>query len=445
MTPRIVLRLGALAVASIAAVAPAAYAQAPDRAPHLFRDGTTAARGADARAAASGMDGIRARRTVRESRMVEIDASLLEGAHADARGAITLNVFPGVDLPVTFERLERRGRNHVLWRGRVGGDHPGSATIVVKDGKVTGAIRAGRDTFMIEALGGGRHAVTRLDHSQYPPDHPPMPARDGNPLLDGAGTSLPPPAPLSGARDLTAALCTALGQQDCLTEIKVVVAYTSAANQRSGGNVANLIDIAVAEANQSYRNSGVNIQLTLAHKYQTAYRESSWTNDLNRFRTAGDRYMEEVHARRVQYAADVAVLVLHNTTACGLASSILAGKASAFAAVHWDCATGYYSFAHEIGHLQGARHNPEADPSIAPYAHGHGYVFPFGSWRTIMAYADNRCPDGSCTRVQYWSNPNVVYPCGTNAAACAPMGTAASHDNARVLNDTSGLISGFIP
>ena len=77
--------------------------------------------------------------------------------------------------------------------------------------------------------------------------------------------------------------------------------------------------------------------------------------------------------------------------------------ATAFAAVHWDCATGYYSFAHEIGHLQSARHDIATDPSTSPYAYGHGYRYEPSSgsrWRTIMAYNCTR----SCPRLNFWSN-----------------------------------------
>ena len=85
--------------------------------------------------------------------------------------------------------------------------------------------------------------------------------------------------------------------------------------------------------------------------------------------------------------ADVAVLVINNASSCGLASSIGSTAATAFAAAHWDCVTGYYSFAHEIGHLQSARHDPATDPTNSPYAYGHGYQYTASPrWRTIMAY-----------------------------------------------------------
>ena len=73
--------------------------------------------------------------------------------------------------------------------------------------------------------------------------------------------------------------------------------------------------------------------------------------------------------------ADVAVLVVTNNAYCGLASGIGSTAPTAFAEVYWDCATGYYSFGHEVGHLQSARHNPKNDPTNTPYAWGHGYQY----------------------------------------------------------------------
>ncbi|WP_031340962.1 M12 family metallo-peptidase, partial [Xanthomonas maliensis] len=124
-------------------------------------------------------------------------------------------------------------------------------------------------------------------------------------------------------------------------------------------------------------------------------------------------------------------IVLDNSSYCGLASGIGSTAATAFASVYWDCATGYYSFAHEIGHLQSARHDSATDPSTTPYAYGHGYRYG-NSWRTIMAY---NC-SSNCPRLNYWSNPNVSY----NGV---PMGNASTADNQRVLVNTKATIAGF--
>ena len=100
--------------------------------------------------------------------------------------------------------------------------------------------------------------------------------------------------------------------------------------------------------------------------------------------------------------------------------------------MHWSCATGYYSFGHEIGHLQSARHDIATDGSLTPYAYGHGYRSPTNAWRTIMAY---NC-SSSCPRINYWSNPAKTY----NGQA---MGTAATSNNTRQLNERVATVAAF--
>jgi hypothetical protein len=215
------------------------------------------------------------------------------------------------------------------------------------------------------------------------------------------------------------------------------VNYTAAAASASG-DINGLIDLAVAESNQGYTNSGVSITLQLVHKSQVFYTESgaassNFDTDLTRYRTTNDHYMDHTHILRNGSGADVAVLLINNASSCGLASSIGSNVSTAFAVAHWGCATGYYSFAHEIGHLQSARHDPANDPTNTPYAYGHGYQY-LGSpsWRTIMAYD---CPSG-CPRLDYWSSPLRRYN-------SQPMGTAATNDNARVLNNTRATVAAF--
>jgi hypothetical protein len=142
--------------------------------------------------------------------------------------------------------------------------------------------------------------------------------------------------------------------------------------------------------------------------------------------------MDNVHALRDTYGADMVVLVSDVNGYCGQADAIYANSSSAFAIVDYDCATGYYSFGHELGHLQGARHNPENDPTSSPFSYGHGYQDPQQNWRTVMAY---NC-SSNCTRQLFWSNPNKTY--GGTAT-----GTNSLSDNARVLNATAATMAAF--
>jgi hypothetical protein len=210
--------------------------------------------------------------------------------------------------------------------------------------------------------------------------------------------------------------------------IDVLVAYTPAVAGRVG-SIAGLIELAVLETNQSYANSGVRVDLRLVDSLEFPVSESGQSHDslLTAFSSA-----QSIRSRRDAVGADVAVLIIDQAEYCGLAQAIDADAENAFAVVYYDCATGYYSFGHEIGHLQGARHDPGADPSGVAYAHGFQHLNPAPKWRTIMAYG---CP-GGCPRLPYWSSPSTLY----NGS---PMGTALSNDNTRRLNETSANVAGF--
>jgi len=195
-----------------------------------------------------------------------------------------------------------------------------------------------------------------------------------------------------------------------------------------------LIQLAVDETNQSYVNSQVSPRYKLAFSYQVSYTEAGYGTDLERFKGTADGYMDEVHTYRSEYTADMCAMIFNDPSLCGVAYTILADATTAFCLVHYDCGTGYFSFGHELGHLQGARHNPEVDPTTTPFPYGHGYLHcPAPVFRTIMAY-----PACSSTRVQYWANPNVLY-------GGVPMGTAAVSDDHRVLNETATTMDGFAP
>jgi hypothetical protein len=200
-----------------------------------------------------------------------------------------------------------------------------------------------------------------------------------------------------------------------------LVAYTPAV-AAALPDVQGHIQLAIDETNKSYRNSNVNLTAALVDSFEVDYKERSLFFDLRAFRENGDGRMDRVHYRRAQSAADVAVLLVDNSDYCGLASAIYADSSRAFAVVYYVCATGIYSLAHEIGHLQGCRHNPEADSANIPFAYGHGYHHYAGQWLTVMA---RRCMN--CRRIPFWSNPNMQYRGAT-------MGTKRRHDNVRVLN-----------
>jgi len=284
-------------------------------------------------------------------------------------------------------------------------------------GGCSGLIYSDGEVFEVAPLGSGLQVMVPLDQSKFHPDHPP----EFDKLVEGVAARKLPVVDAAPNADAPT------------TEITALVAYTQRV-QDQVGDIQATINGAVGVANTSYVNSKVNLRLKLVHTVKVGYTESGTHEmDLKKFRVTDDGAMDEIHQFRNMYKADVCVLLIDNPSFCGLAAAILAAPDTAFAVVHYDCAVGNLSFAHEIGHLQGARHNHDADPTNDPtYPWNHGYLIPGTNGRTVMAYATVDNP----IRLPNWSNPDVEY-------RGVPTGTVGKENNARMLNTSADFISKF--
>jgi hypothetical protein len=342
-----------------------------------------------------------------------------------------------IEIDLGFERItavqsksETTNHGSFVWSGQVRktmrprlrgtrevrSDELNSVILVRRGDGITGTVRVDGQLFRIRPLGDGNHALIEVNEALMPPDHPES-------FRDAPHIDMP-----VAANDRMRANATPAA----IETIRVQAVATSEAVSAYGGDMQALVELAVAETNQGYANSGVGINMELANYRTVNYNDVGHSTDLARFRSTSDGYFDDIHTTRDQNAADVNVLIINDGGYCGLASGIGSSASTAFATVYWDCATGYYSFGHEIGHLQSARHDPANDPGTTPYAYGHGYQYPSGGWRTIMAYACST----SCTRLNYWSNPNKTY----NGVA---MGTTSQSHNQRVLENTKATVAAF--
>jgi hypothetical protein len=184
----------------------------------------------------------------------------------------------------------------------------------------------------------------------------------------------------------------------------------------------------------------------LVHAAQVSYVETGkGGTDLVRLKSSNDGYLDEVHSIRNHYAADLVSLWVEKMDACGIGylmtnvSTVFAS--SGFSVVMRDCATGYYSFGHEMGHNMGAHHDRYVSDGDGAYPYSHGYVYKPAKWRTVMAYNDECKKNGfDCTRIQYWSNPNANFQ-GTPTGISQNASNSAN--NALTLNNTAYTVSNF--
>jgi len=377
------------------------------------------------------------------SRLVTIDFGplvALDNSAANNQVLLQLDLFEDISVTAVVTQTKSASRESVSWIGYLEDDPESQVTLVKSNDILQGNITSQEGMYQIRYVtriisGTVIHAVRQIDPSQFPPEHPPG-------FESGVlhSDEFLPEHPL----DFEYGVQQGDVAGDDGSVIDVMVVYTPAARSAVGGTAAmnTLVDLAVTESNSGYSNSGISTTLNLVHKVEVSYTESgNFSIDLNRLEGKTDGYMDNVHTLRDTYKADMVGLLIDDSTYCGLASTIMATESQAFQVTHYDCATGYYSFAHEFGHLQGARHDWRVDPTDnSPFTYNHGYVKADQGWRTIMAYNDPACSSGYCTRLKYWSNPDVsygAYPMGV------PEGSYHAADNRKTINNTAYTVANF--
>jgi len=324
-----------------------------------------------------------------ESELVTVNLDALQQA------STLISLPSGGEISMVRTRTESNLREDVYsytWYGNEQ-DSDARTILVVRNHNVTGTIRANGQLYFVRPLTDRLHAVARMDESGFV-DHD----ASFSEIEDAS-------AEYYEKHDATSMIEAAGPGVQGGNIAYLIVAYTPLAASEVG-DIDALVLLAVAETNTSYTNSDIEPRVALTHKFGLTQNESgSFSTDLNRFINTSDGWYDEVHPLRDAHGGDVGIMITRDYGgSCGLASSILApDDTQAFAMASQSCATGYYTFGHEIGHLQGARHNPETDGSTSPFAYGHGKYYQAGSWRTVMSY---NCP-GGCTRVTQFSNPDV--------------------------------------
>lgn len=132
-------------------------------------------------------------------------------------------------------------------------------------------------------------------------------------------------------------------------------------------NMRARIDLAVAETNVAYAESGILARLNLVHAYRDAtYVEASFNAfaaALNAVTSTADGVMDDVHDRRAEHGADVVAMIIDDLQYCGYAN--IGPRADLmFSVTAWNCATGYYSFGHEIAHNLGCMVRESVEGSV---------------------------------------------------------------------------------
>jgi hypothetical protein len=320
-------------------------------------------------------------------------------------------------------------KQQYIWRGTIEGNVGSVVTFSVVNDKVSGDIVTSQgEMYRVRYAAPHVHVIEQLDPSKFPPEERLLrrlrgvlaPENDGKPVPAANGN----------------------------TGIDVMVLYTPAAETFTNGtdSVISIINQAVDDANVSYADSGVNQAIHKVYAGKFAYSEKADIGqDLGFLKIDA-----QVQGLRCLHQADIVVLITGptlSTGSCGAAYEMhdvsTAYREFAFAVVPANCATGIYSFAHELGHVMGADHNDATGTDNPPYPYSRGYESPNKTWYTIMANRTTTCTKNSCSpRILHWSNPLISYlsvPTGVSEAAANPA------NNALALNNTASTVASFYP
>lgn len=328
----------------------------------------------------------------------------------------------GEDITINLQNAKQNKRGVLRFSVYVRGELAGTA--IVKDNKLRANINHGGNQYRI-AKPKDSDKTTVLKYSQNPgiQEHPEL--QEGHGPIDKVSAAKSTVESTTRSTSKSSFDVTADANVEPEESIvRVFVAYTAAADEASD-DIESLIDLAFAETNIAYASSEVPHTIELAGSILVEdYIENADINlILNELKSNNDGIMDEIHAARKAANADIVALIVDQPQYCGVAY-LNSSYTTAFSVVHYSCATGYYSFGHEIGHNFALRHNVEVDDKAVPFSDGHGYQSPAQNARTVMSYD---C-ENDCVRYPLFSNPDVNFSTGDAA------GDLSFANNARVLN-----------
>ena len=389
------------------------------------------------------------------SRTVRVDVAGLAAARL-GRETLKLNLFQDVVVEARIDRV-RPTRSGYFLSGRPVGVDFGEVRLVVNGPVVVGTVVTPEARFTIRWGGAGRHLVREVD-----------------PAADGIECELPEQAPQQqpsiqapSPDASTRAGAVPARPEDVPTEdgseIRMLVVYTPARQLSEGGaaGMRAVVDLYMESANQAFEESGITPRLVLAHSSLVDYAEVSTPVDVGRLKDPFDGQIDEVHALRNEYAADLVHLLAtyQRGSPFGTASGILWNESLAEADDVSFAVTARYedTFTHEIGHNFGLVHNrwystPDSY-GIYPYAYGYRNKRAFepgalesAGWRTLMA-TDGHCRDLNfqCPRLLRFSNPDQTHlgdPLGVPASD-PTMGIHGPADARLTINNTARWVGSF--
>lgn len=371
--------------------------------------------------------------------MAAVEVSVnMELIRSDTNRVLILPIPGKTTIRLIRKRLDVFEKGRMAWYGVIDNDPGSFALISIAGNAIAGRITTSRgNLYVITALGQDRYRVSELDQTKFGETENDFIVPDIREPGKPAAGDCPDPS----------------------TSIDVMIVYTAAARTGAGGQdqMVALIYECIYLANLSYQNSNISQRLNLVHYEEVTYTESGDGNtDLGRLQNSSDGQMDNIHTLRNTYSADMVTLIVETLNYNGI-GYMMANVSNSFASYAFTVArrsnsAASLTYPHELGHNMGARHDCTSDATTGkPYDYNHGYFVSSPSdggpsWRTVMSYVN--CSTNPCTRIPYFSNPNLAYS-PTGSTTTDAMGTASSPgsctcDNHLTLNNTAATVSNFL-
>ncbi len=238
-------------------------------------------------------------------------------------------------------------------------------------------------------------------------------------------------------------------------EVDVMILYTPAARDWANswaGGINSSIAQSMERAQLVADNSGVDLTFKLVHSALVNYQESGNAGiDLDRLTDTNSGYMDEIHAWRDAYGADLVALFTLEHFVGGIAH-LLDWKPGApdrgFSVTRIQQAHNTYTHIHEMGHNLGLHHRKDQAQQPGP-TEWWANSWPGNTWSagwrwignngtrycSVMSYSENW--DGnSVFTVAHFSNPDVFHQ-------GQPTGHAQDGDNVRTLRETKHVVASY--
>ena len=338
------------------------------------------------------------------SRAARINLDLIGGSEGSLAPVhrLRLNLFPGSDFTATLERFEETGPGSA-WSGTVDGTGFGDVILVNVNGFVSGRASAFGRVYAIRGRG-ERATISEIDEDLLPESDDAVTA----PATDAATFN-----PHASADDGSV--------------IDIGVVYSDDAERAAGGTDAIQADILVAVtiANTAFTWSGVETQLRWV---KTARYTGGDRGDMFDELLSVTFFSGSFRQYRNDHKLDLIALINENDDdRCGAAwvNELNADGSLAYSITNRACLL-MHTFAHEIGHNLGARHDWYVDDRAGAYDFSHGHVDLQLGFRTIMSYP-HLCRGGGrgCPRITWFSNPEINV-LATSRFIGVPSGTDTS-------------------